>query len=145
MLTRDRKLCGETERSLLAYEEPGPKSTELIPSSISISSIFIHGFLLCFSFPPLLFLSLYVCVMYNLWSFYPSPLFSVSTETFLSASNRLLLLTVYFCRKTFWQKTKASCHLRVYIKVLSSKLDLYYTLHTSRQKTLNETRPDFFY
>ena len=70
----------------------------------------------------------------------PSHMFSVSSETFLSASNRLLF-TVYFCRKTFWQKTKATCHQRVYIKVLSPKLDLYHTL----EKSLNETGSDFFH
>ena len=62
---------GEKERSLLAYEEPGPKSTELIPSSISISSIFIHGFLLCFSLAPLPFLSLGLCNVIVFGSFLP--------------------------------------------------------------------------
>ena len=54
----------EKQSSLLAYKpdrnQGGPKSTELIPSSISISSIFIHGFLLCFSLAPPLVLSLYM-------------------------------------------------------------------------------------
>ena len=91
------------------------KSTELIPSSINIIKIHIYSWLWAlFSFPP----SLRRCVMSACSLVLPFKISLISTETFLWAPYRPMLFSVYFSRKTFWQKTKASCHLWVYISVL---------------------------
>ena len=90
-------------------------STELIPSSINIIKIHIYSWLCAlFSFPP----SLCRCVKSACSLVLPFKISLISTETFLWAPHRPMLFSVYFSRKTFWQKTKASCHLWVYISVL---------------------------